>query len=236
MSYIINTQPKSFENTTGLQVQQPNALERVPGKYFDSYSPPIKNKIKKYDGAKVKTEGGRTKTRTRTKTKTRTRNTRKMFGGIKKKVSKKVFLSERQKNDLRQKVNYSFSELDERGTIFDLYEDGDFSDLDAGLQNERVNEIIISDGNLHLHNYLNSVNKSVNSDSRLTTEKSIREQLYEDTIDTIRRAFRGVDDNGKKIKDSTKKLKNLKPIVGEKMAKAIIFEQTHINMPFHNLN
>lgn len=145
-------------------------------------------------------------------------------------------MNEEQKNDLRQKVNYSFSELDELGTIYDLYEDGDFSDLEAGLQNERVNEIIISDGNLHLHNYLNSINKSVNSDSILTTEQSLREKLYEDTIDTIRRAFRGIDDNGNKIKDSTKKLNNLIPIVGEKISKAIIYEQTHINMPFHNLN
>ena len=124
-------------------------------------------------------------------------------------------MNELQKNNLKQRVNGAFYELNDLGENIDFRE-----------------------GNNFLDNYLNNVNRKLSSFQTNTNEEDIRQILYDDTLDTIRRAFRGIDDDGNKIESPGKRLQNLVPIVGEDIAMSIMFEQIEgrENIPFHNLN
>jgi hypothetical protein len=96
--------------------------------------------------------------------------------------------------------------------------------------------INFSEGNNFLHKYLNNVNRKSNGTN--VNDEEIRQTLYDDTLDAIRRDFRGIDDDGNRIKSNDKRLQNLLPIVGQDIAQSIIYEQhdTRRNGTFHNLN
>lgn len=161
------------------------------------------SKRKTYKNNKIKRTTGFKKTVKKTK---KTRNTKKMYGGD----EKWIYLNELQKNKIKQLVNFTFTEL-----------------LDLGHD-----EINIEEGNNNLNIFLKNTTRRYVTDSISQNEESVRQQLFIDTVDKIRRDFRGIDDEGNQISDSNKKLNNIIPIVGRQIAEAVIFEQIHPNVSY----